>query len=79
MIKAHRGDITLEGTFHQLLAELSTIVIAMEESLEKDTKLKELFKNKSVLELITETSNMRKQMKTSGLSPEDFLNTLPKQ
>lgn len=78
MIKVDRGNITLEGTFHQLLAELSTVVSVMEDSLEKDTKSKEIFKNKSVLELITETSNMHRQMKTNGLSPEDFLKTLSK-
>lgn len=78
MIKANRGSVKLEGTFHQLLAELTTVVQAIQVKMDEEPKLQELFKHKSVIELLNETMEIHKQMKTSGLSPEDFLKTLPK-
>ena len=78
MIKANRGSVELEGTFHQLLAELATVVRSMQIKMDEEPKLQELFKHKSVIELVSETIEIHKQMKTSGLSPEDFLKTLHK-
>lgn len=78
MIKANRGSVELEGTFHQLLAELATVAKAIQAKMDEESKLQELFKHKSVMELLNETMEIHKQMKTSGLSPEDFLKTLSK-
>ena len=78
MIKANRGSVKLEGTFHQLLAELTTVVQSMQVKMDEEPKIQELFKHKSLIELVSETMEIHKQMKTSGLSPEDFLKTLSK-
>jgi phage-related minor tail protein len=78
MIKANRGSAELEGTFHQLLAELVTVVQALQAKMDEESKIQELFKHKSVMELLNETMEIYKQMKTSGLSSEDFLKTLSK-
>ena len=78
MIKVNKGSVELEGTFHQLLAELTTVIRSMQIKMDEEPKLQELFKHKSVIELVSEAIEIHKQMKTSGLSPEDFLKTLPK-
>ena len=78
MIKADKGSVEIEGTFHQLLAELATIVQAIQVKMDEESKIQELFKHKSVMELLNETMEIHKQMKTSGLSAEDFLKTLSK-
>lgn len=78
MIKANRGSVELEGTFHQLLAELATVVQSIQAKMDEEPKIQELFKHNSVIELLSETMEIHKQMKTSGLSPEDFLKTLHK-
>ena len=78
MIKADKGSVKLEGTFHQLLAELATIVQAIQAKMDEESKLQELFKHKSVIELVSESMEIHKQMKTSGLSPENFLKTVSK-
>ena len=78
MIKANRGSVKLEGTFHQLLAELTTVVQEIQVKMDEESKLQELYKYKSIIELVSETMEIHKQMKTSGLSPEDFLKTLSK-
>ena len=78
MIKANKGNVELEGTFHQLLAELITVVKSIQVKMDEEPKLQELFKHRSVIELVSETMEIHKQMKTSGLSPEDFLKTLSK-
>ena len=78
MIKAYKCSAELEGTFQQLLAELVTIVQALQAKIDEESKLQELFKHKSVIELLNETMEIYKQMKTSGLSAEDFLKTLHK-
>lgn len=78
MIKANKGSVNLEGTFHQLLAELATAVQAIQAKMDEEPKIQELFKHNSVIELLSETMEIHKQMKTSGLSPEDFLKTLSK-
>ena len=78
MIKADRGSVELEGTFHQLLAELTTAVMTIQVKMDEEPKLQELFKHKSVIELLNETMELHKQMKTSGLSPENFLKTVSK-
>lgn len=78
MIKADRGSVELEGTFQQLLAELITVVQSMQVKMDEEPEIQELFKHKSLIELVSETIEIHKQMKTSGLSPEDFLKTLSK-
>lgn len=78
MIKANRGSIELEGTFHQLLAELITVVQAMQVKMDEESKLQELFKHKSIIELVSESMEIHKQIKLSNLCPEDFLKTLSK-
>ena len=78
MIKANSGSVKLEGTFHQLLAELTTVVQAIQAKMDEESYIQELFKHKSIIELLSETMEIYKQIKTSGLSPEDFLKTLPK-
>lgn len=78
MIKANKGSVEIEGTFHQLLAELITVVKSIQVKMDEEPKLQELFKHRSVIELVSETMEIHKQMKTSGLSPEDFLKTLSK-
>lgn len=78
MIKANRGSVKLEGTFHQLLSELTTVVMSIQGKMDEEPKIQELFKHKSIIELLSETMEIHKQMKTSGLSPEDFLKTLSK-
>ena len=78
MIKADKGIIDLEGTFHQLLAELTTVVRAIQAKMDEEPQIQELFLHKSVIELVSEAIEFHKQMKTSGLSPEDFLKTLSK-
>ena len=78
MIKANKGSVELEGTFHQLIVELTTIVQAIQAKMDEEPKIQELFKHNSVIELLSETMEIHKQMKTSGLSPEDFLKTLSK-
>ena len=78
MIKADRGSVKLEGTFDQLLAELTTVFEAIQVKMDEESKLQELYKHKSIIELVSETMEIHKQMKTSGLSPEDFLKTLSK-
>lgn len=78
MIKANSGSVKLEGTFRQLLAELTTVVQAIQAKMDEEPKIQELFKHKSIIELLSETMEIYKQIKTSGLSPEDFLKTLSK-
>lgn len=78
MIKADRGSVELEGTFQQLLAELITVVRELQAKMDEEPEIQELFKHKSLIELVSETIEIHKQMKTSGLSPEDFLKTLSK-
>lgn len=78
MIKVNSGSVELEGTFQQLLAELATVVQSMQVKMDEEPKIQELFKHKSIIELVSETMEIHKQMKTSGLSPEDFLKTLSK-
>ena len=78
MIKANRGSVKLEGTFHQLLAELTTVAQEIQVKMDEESKLQELYKHKSIIELVSETMEIHKQMKTSGLSPEEFLKTLSK-
>ena len=78
MIKANRGSVELEGTFHQLLAELITVVKSMQDKMDEESKLQELFKHKSIIELVSETMEIHKQMKDIRSGLEDFLKTLPK-
>ena len=78
MIKANRGSVELEGTFYQLLSELTTVVMSIQGKMDEEPKIQELFKHNSIIELVSETMEIHKQMKTSGLSPEDFLKTLSK-
>ena len=78
MIKANRGSVELEGTFYQLLSELTTVVMSIQGKMDEEPKIQELFKHNSIIELLSETMEIHKQMKTSGLSPEDFLKTLSK-
>ena len=78
MIKANRGSVELEGTFHQLLAELITVVRSMQVKMDEESKLQELFKHKSIIELVSETMEIHKQMKDIRSGLEDFLKTLPK-
>lgn len=78
MIKVNSGSVELEGTFQQLLAELITVVQSMQVKMDEEPEIQELFKHKSLIELVSETIEIHKQMKTSGLSPEDFLKTLSK-
>lgn len=78
MIKANKGSVELEGTFYQLLSELTTVVMSIQGKMDEEPKIQELFKHKSIIELLSETMEIHKQMKTSGLSPEDFLKTLSK-
>ena len=78
MIKAGKGSVEIEGTFQQLLAELITVVRELQAKMDEEPEIQELFKHKSLIELVSETMEIYKQMKTSGLSPEDFLKTLSK-
>ena len=78
MIKADKGNVKLEGTFHQLLAELTTVVQSIQVKMDEEPKLQELFKHKSIIELVGEALEIHKQMKDSQLCLEDFLKTLPK-
>lgn len=78
MIKADKISVELEGTFHQLLIEVTRVVQEIQGKMDEEPKLQELFKHKSVIELVSETMEIYKQMKTSGLSPENFLKTVPK-
>ena len=79
MIKANRGSVELEGTFHQLLAELTTVVRAMQIKMDEEPRLQELFKHKSVIELVSETIEIHKQMKDIRSGLQNFLKTLPKE
>ena len=78
MIKADKGSLKLEGTFHQLLAELTTVVRELQGKMDEEPKLQELFKHKSVIELLNETMEIHKQMKDIRSGLEDFLKSLPK-
>ena len=78
MIKANRGSIELEGTFHQLLGELTTVVMSIQDKMDEEPKLQELFKHKSVIELVSKTMEIHKQMKDIRSGLQDFLKTLPK-
>ena len=78
MIKVNSGIVELEGTFRQLLAELTTAVMTIQVKMDEEPKLQELYKHKSIMELVSETMEIHKKMKASGLSPEDFLKTLSK-
>ena len=78
MIQTDRGSVELEGTFHQLLAELTVVVQVMQSKMDKEPKLQELFKHKSIIELVSETMEIHKQIKLSNLCTEDFLKTLSK-
>lgn len=78
MIKADKSSVELEGTFHQLLIEVTRVVQEIQGKMDEEPKLQELFKHKSVIELVSETMELYKQMRTSGLSAEDFLKTLSK-
>ena len=78
MIKANRGSVELEGTFHQLLAELTTVVRSMQVKMDEEPKLQELFEHKSIIELVSETIEIHKQMKDIRSGLQDFLKTLPK-
>ena len=78
MIKADKGNVKLEGTFHQLLAELTTVVRSIQVKMDEEPKLQELFKHKSIIELVSEAMEMHKQMKDIRSGLQDFLKTLPK-
>lgn len=78
MIKADRGSIELKGTFHQLLAELTTVAQEIQAKMDEEPELQELFKHRSVIELVSKTMEIHKQMKDSLVCPEDFLKTLSK-
>lgn len=78
MIKADRGSIELKGTFHQLLAELTTVVQEVQARMDEEPELQELLKHRSVIELVSKTMEIHKQMKDSLVCPEDFLKTLSK-
>ena len=78
MIKANRGSVALEGTFHQLLAELTTVVRSMQIKIDEEPELQELFKHKSIIELVSEAMEVHKQMKDSRSGLQDFLKTLSK-
>ena len=78
MIKADKSSVELEGTFHQLLIEVTRVVQELQGKMDEEPKLQKLFKHKSVIELVSETMEIYKQIKTSGLSAEDFLKTLSK-
>ena len=78
MIKADKSSVELKGTFHQLLVEVTRVVQEMQGKMDEEPKLQELFKHKSVIELLNETMELHKQIKTSGLSPENFLKTVSK-
>ena len=78
MIKADKSSVELKGTFHQLLIEVTRVVQEIQGKTDEEPKLQELFKHKSVIELLNETMELHKQMKTSGLSPENFLKTVSK-
>ena len=78
MIKVNKGSVELEGTFHQLLAELIIVIRSMQIKMDEEPKLQELFKHKSVIELVSETIEMHKQMKDIRSGLQDFLKTLPK-
>ena len=79
MIKANRGSVELEGTFHQLLAELTTVVRSMQIKMDEEPRSQELFKHKSVIELVSETLEIHKQMKDIRSGLQNFLKTLPKE
>ena len=78
MIKVDKSSVALEGTFHQLLVEVTRAVQEIQGKMDEEPKIQELFKHKSVIELVSETMEIYKQMKTSGLRAEDFLKTLSK-
>ena len=78
MIQADIGSIKIKGTFHQLMVELTRVVQEIQAKMDEDPKLQELFKHKSVIELVSEMMEIHKQMKDSLLCPEDFLKTLSK-
>ena len=78
MIKADKSSVALEGTFHQLLVEVTRAVQEIQGKMDEEPKLQELFKHKSVIELLNEAMELHKQMKTGGLSPENFLKTVSK-
>lgn len=78
MIKSNRGSVELEGTFHQLLAELTSVVRSMQGKMDEEPKLQEIFKHKSIIELVSEAIEIHKQMKDIRSGLQDFLKTLPK-
>lgn len=78
MIKANKGSVELEGTFHQLLAELITVIRSIQGKMDEEPKLQELFEHKSVIELVSEAMEIHKQMKDIRSGLQDFLKTLPK-
>lgn len=78
MIKADIGSIELKGTLHQLLVELTRVVQEIQAKMDEEPELQELFNHKSVIELVSKTMEIHKQMKDSLLCPEDFLKTLSK-
>ena len=61
MIKADKGSVELEGTFYQLLTELITVVQALQVKMDKDSKLQELYKHKSIMELVSKTMEIYKR------------------
>ena len=78
MIKVNKGSVELEGTFPQLLAELTMVVRSMQIKMDEEPKLQELFKHKSVIELVSEAIEIHKQMKDIRSGLQDFFKTLSK-
>lgn len=78
MITVNKDTVELKGTFMVLLAELQSVVKAMDNIMVDNPQLNMVFQDKSVLEIITEIADVRKKIDASGLTTEEYLAKLKK-
>lgn len=76
MIIIDKGNIELKGTFMVLLAELQSGVSALQQMMDDNTQLQAVFAGKSVLTVITEIDEIKKQLEESGVTPVELFDSL---
>lgn len=76
MITIDKGNVELKGTFMVLLAELQSGVSALQQMMDDNTQLQAVFAGKSVLTVITEIDEIKKQLEESGVTPAELFDSL---
>lgn len=73
MVKSDQGSIEINGSFHQILAEVTTVVGILQKKLDNDPMLQGLFKHKSIIEVMDQTLETQKKLQEQGISAEEYV------